>query len=143
MPKRILVPLDGTESSEAIVPVVSALAAGSGASLRLLHVAPVPESVIGYDGRTIAYVDQETDRVMAEGLRDLERIEVQLEGAPVESAVRFGDPVEEILTESEAFDADLIALATPSRNRFARAVLPGVAEQVTRKAAVPVLVLRV
>jgi universal stress protein A len=143
MPKRILVPLDGTESSEAIVPVVSALASGSGASLRLLHVAPVPESVVGSHGRFVAYVDQEMDRVTLEGLRDLERVEAQLAGAPVERTVRFGDPVEEILTESEAFDADLIALAAPSRNRFARALVPGVAEQVTRKAAMPVLVLRV
>jgi nucleotide-binding universal stress UspA family protein len=143
MPKRILVPLDGTESSEAIVPVVAALASGSGASLRLLHVAPVPETVVGSHGRVVAYVDQQMDRITAEGLRDLERIEAQLEGTPVESTVRFGDPVEEILIEGEAFDADLIALAAPSQGRLRRALLPGVADQVTRKAPMPVLVLRV
>jgi nucleotide-binding universal stress UspA family protein len=143
MPKRILVPLDGTESSEAIVPVVAALASGSGASLRLLHVAPVPETVVGSHGRFVAYVDQQMDRITAEGLRDLERIEAQLEGTPVESTVRFGDPVEEILIEGEAFDADLIALAAPDQGRLRRALLPGVADQVTRKAPMPVLVLRV
>ena len=33
------------------------------------------------------------------------RIEAQLDGIPVETVVRFREPVEEILLEAEAFDA--------------------------------------
>ncbi len=143
MPKRILVPLDDTESSEAIIPVVAALALEGGASVRLLRVAPVPECVVGPYGRTIAYVDQQMDRVTAEGLLDLSRSEAQIAGVPVESTVRFGDPVEEILLEGEAFDADLIALVTSNRSRVRGALSPGVAEQVMRKAPMPALILRV
>ena len=60
----------------------------------------------------------------------------------MESVVRFGEPAQEILLEAEAFDADLIALATSNRGRLRGALLPGVAERVARKAPVPTLVLR-
>jgi nucleotide-binding universal stress UspA family protein len=143
MSKRILVPLDGQESGEAIVPVVVALAAESGASVRLLRVAPVPGLVVGPYGRTIAYVDQEMARATADGLRDLTHIEAQFCGVPVESVVRFGDPAEEILLEAEAFDADLIALTTSRRSRLRTVLSAGVAGRVMRKASIPMLVLQV
>lgn len=143
MAKRILVPLDDAESSEEIIPLVSALASGAGSSVRLLRVESVPAQVMGPAGRTIAYVDQEMDRLTAEGLRDLSRHEARFVGVPVESTVRFGEPVEEILLESEAFDADLIALVTSNRSRLRSALSPDVAERVMRKASTPALVLRV
>ena len=126
MAKRILVPMDTREDSEAIVPVVAAMAHRSGASVRLVRVSPVPERVVGPYGRTIAYSDQEMARLTAAGLDDLHRLEAELEGVPVESVVRFGDPVAEILLEAEAFDADLIALTSSRRGRWHRALWPGV-----------------
>jgi nucleotide-binding universal stress UspA family protein len=141
MAKRILVPIDAREDREAIVPVVAPLARHSGATVRLLRVSPVPERVVGEYGRTIAYSDQEMARVTAEGLDDLHRIEADLHGIPVESVVRFGDPVAEILLEAEAFDADLIALTTSRHGRLRSALSPGVAQQIARKAPVPTLAL--
>ncbi len=142
MAKRVLAPLAARERSAAIVPVVFALAHGSGATVRLLRIFPVPHRVIGPRGETVAYADQEMARLTAEGLDDLRRLEVELDGIPVESVVRFGEPAQEILLEAEAFDADLIALATSNRGRLRGALLPGVAERVARKAPVPTLVLR-
>ena len=142
MMKRILVPLDGHEGSEDIAPIVAAMAAESGGRVRLLRVAPIPEMVVADYGRTVAYVDQEMARITARERDDLARIEAQFVGVPVESVVRFGDPVAEILLEAEAFDADLIALAA-SRGGWFRALLAtGVAEQVARQAPIPALVLR-
>jgi nucleotide-binding universal stress UspA family protein len=141
MAKRILAPIDARERSEAIVPIIRALALGGGASVRLLRVFPVPDRVIGTRGQTVAYADQEMARLTAEGLDDLRPIESELDGIPVESVVRFGGPAEEILLEAEAFDADLIALA-PSHHGGLRSVLsPGVARRVVRKARVPTLAL--
>ncbi len=142
MAKRILTPIGAGEHSEAIVPIVRALAQGAGSTVRLLRVFPVPDRVVGSHGRTVAYSDQEMARLTAEGLDDLGRIEAQLDGIPVESVVRFGDTAEEILLEAEAFDADLIALASPGRGRLRSALAPGVAERVARKAPVPTLTLR-
>jgi len=142
MAKRILTPIDGREQSETIVPVVAALARGAGSTVRLLRVFPVPEHVIGPYGRTIAYVDQEMSRLTAEGLDQLAHVEAELAGIPVERVVRFGDPAEEIRLEAEAFNADLVALATTRRSRLGRVLAPGVAERVAREAPVPTLVLR-
>src|SRR5439155_46708 len=65
--KRILVPLDGDERSEAIVPLVAAVARDGGATVRLLRVYPVPERREGTHGRTVEYVDQAMSRLTADG----------------------------------------------------------------------------
>ena len=57
----------------------------------------------------------------------------------MECVVRCGDPVQEILLESEAFGADLIAVATAGRSGLGRTVLGSVAEQVFRKSRLPVV----
>ena len=142
MAKRILIPISADERSETIVPVVSSLARNAGSTVRLMRVFPVPDRVIDSHGRTVAYSDQEMARLTAEGQDDLGRIAAQLDGIPVESVVRFGETAEEILLEAEAFDADLIALTTSGHGRLRRALAPGVAERVARKAPVPTLTLR-
>jgi len=142
MAKRILTPIDGCEESTAVVPVVAALARGAGSTVRLLKVFPVPERVTGQYGRTIAYVDQEMARLTAQGLDELAHVEAELEGIAVERVVRFGEPAQEIALEAQAFQADLVALATDRRNRFASALRPGTVERVVQQVDVPTLVLR-
>ena len=142
MAKRILAPIDTRERSEAIVPVVAALARDAGSTVRLLRVFPIPELVVGAHGRTVAYVDQEMARLTAEGLADLHRLETELAGVPVETVVRFGEPVEEIALEAEAFDADLIALGSARYGRLRSALAPGIAARVGRAADVPTLTLQ-
>src|ERR687897_515663 len=118
MAKRILAPIDARERSEAIVPVVAALARDAGSTVRLLRVFPVPVRVVGDHGRTVAFTDQEMARLTAEGLADLRRV------------------------EAEAFDADLIALGADRQGYLRTALAPGVADRVARKADVPTLTLR-
>jgi len=141
MAKRILVPLDETTKSGSVIEPVADLARGSGATVRLLRVAPEPTDIVS-EGHVVAYVDQEAARLEAEGLDALRAVEVRLHGIPVECAVRFGDPATEILAEAEAFGADLIALATKTASSLSRAVLGSVAEQVFRRAPTPVLLYR-
>jgi len=142
MAKRILAPIDAREHSERVVPVVAALAREMGSTVRLLRVFPVPEHVVDQNGRTVAYVDQEMERLTARGLDDLRPAEDALAGVPVETVVRFGDTADEILLEAEAFDADLIALTSASlRGRVQQLFAPDVAERVIAAAPVPTLVL--
>lgn len=63
MAKRILVPLDQSPVAESVVPLVADLARGSGATVRLLHVAPVPGNLVSKEGRIVAYADQEMQRI--------------------------------------------------------------------------------
>jgi nucleotide-binding universal stress UspA family protein len=67
---------------------------------------------------------------------------VQLGGVPVECVVRFGDPLDEILREAAAFDADLIVVTTAGRSGLSRAILGSVAEAVLRHSEVPVFLMR-
>jgi nucleotide-binding universal stress UspA family protein len=140
--KRIVVPLDGSRVAESVLPVVADLARGGDSSIRLVRVEPEPDSCTDTGGRVVAYVDQEMARLEAEGLDYLRTMEVRLAGFPVELVVRFGDPVEEILKEADAFDADLIAVTTAGRSGLGRAVLGSVAERVFRRAETPVLLYR-
>ena len=142
MVKRILAPIGESDRNEEIVPVVSALAQGAGSTVRLIRVFPVPESVVDSNGHTVVYGHQEMERLTSEGLADLARVQAQLEGIPVESVVRFGEPVEEILLEADAFDADLIALEAPRPGRLLGALAPDVAARLAMKARVPTLTLR-
>jgi nucleotide-binding universal stress UspA family protein len=142
MAKRILAPIDGREESEAIVPIVRALARGDGSTVRLLRVYPVPEHVVGPHGRTIAYSDQEMARLTNEGHEGFAHIEAELGHVPVASVVRFGDAREEILLEAEAFGADLIALVGSKDGRVRSVFAPGIAERIAHEAPIPTLVLR-
>ncbi len=142
MAKRILVPLDKSMTAEAVVDVVADTARGGGATVRLLHVAAVPDNV-ETEGRVIAYVDQEMTRLSDEALDYLRAVEARLDGVPVEIAVRFGDPVSEILADADSWGADLLALTIRCRHRLARLIVGSTADEVCRRAPVPVLLLRV
>ena len=141
MAKRILVALDRTTAPEALLDFVSDAARGGGATVRLLHVAPEPESFVDAEGRTVVYVDQELARLQAEGLDALRTFELHFADSDVDSVVRFGDPAHEILLEAEEFGAELIAMPT-LRNAIKRVVCGSVAEKVARVAPMAVLLLR-
>lgn len=142
MVKRILVPLDETTDHESILPLVADLARGAGATVRLLHVAPVPDNVVDVEGRIVAYSDQEMSRLQSEWRDYLDSVQFLLGGVPAEPAFRFGDPVEQILAEAADMDADLIAVTTVCRSGVKRALLGSVAEQVVKRARTSVLLLR-
>ena len=141
MAKRILVPLSQGERAEAVLPLVTDMALAGGATVRLLHVAPLAELRTDAYGRVIAYANQESDRLERQGRDYLRLVGARLEGVPIESAVRFGDPREEILLEAEVFGADLIALTTAPRRRLVPRALGRVAGRVVRKAETPVMLL--
>jgi nucleotide-binding universal stress UspA family protein len=141
MYKKILVPLDRSPEAEAVLPVAARLARADGAVVRLLHVAPNPVAVL-VEGGMPAYVDQEIDRLRYEALDYLRGAASRLAGVPVEFAVHFGDPADEIIEEAKEFGADLIAMATHGRTGLARVVLGSVAEKILRTAPGPVLAIR-
>jgi universal stress protein F len=142
--KRILVPLDLRTEPDAVAQVVADAARGAGAAVRLLYVAPVPDAVEDVDGHIVSYADQEAARLEADALDDLHVIEILLDGIPVESVVRFGDPAEEILAEADAFGADLIAL-TRARGAGAglrRLLRGGTTLRICRRARTAVMLLQ-
>jgi nucleotide-binding universal stress UspA family protein len=140
--KRILVPLDGSERAETAAAFAANLARGSGGSLRLLRVSPVPKQWIDESGRVIVYADQEMERLTAAGRDYLETVRAQLPVVPMESVVRFGKPAEEILAEAEAYGPDVIVLPTGRPSWFKRVTGGGIGQWLLRKAPVPVVLVR-
>ena len=141
MPKRMLVPLDQMLEAEAVLPFV-ADAVAAGATVRLLHVAPRPENIIDADGRVIAYADQEMARLEAEGLDYLRAVEARLPDGPMECVVRFGNPVDRILDEAQAFGADTIIVTTGHHRGLSRLILGSTAEQLFPRSDGTVVIVR-
>ena len=139
MAKRILVPLDGSAAAEVVLPIVAGLARNAGGSVRLLNVQPVPTAVVAEFGRVVAYADQEMARLQAAAEVYLEGAAAILEGVPVETVVRFGEPTEEVLLEAQAWEADLIVMAG-SAPTFWPLRWRRVSGEVARRAHVPVLI---
>ena len=139
--RKILVPLDRSAGSEAVLPAVGELARAEGAEVRLLHVAPPVYPVI-VGNRVIAYADQETARIEQEVLHYLKKAAAGLWGIEVELAVRFGAPVQEIVKEAESAGVNLIAMATHRRTGVRRFLKGSVAERVERATTIPVLLVR-
>lgn len=143
MPKRILVPLKGTAEDEAVLTTVAPLANQVGATLRLVHVAPVPHNVAAESGRVIMYADQEMSRISAQWSGYLGGIAATLHDPAIESVVRFGDPVDEILAEADAWGADLVAMTTARPRWFGWRGLRSIATAVSRRARIPVLLYQI
>jgi len=124
-----------------VVPVVAALARDTGAAVRLLRVFPLPSEVTTPQGWMVASVDQEMARLESRALSDFAPAEIELAGLPVETVVRYGDPVEEIAHEADTFGADLIALTGGRRGRLRTALAPSLAQRLQRQTDTPTLVL--
>jgi nucleotide-binding universal stress UspA family protein len=140
--KKILVPLDGSETSEAILSEIEKLASAFGSSICLLHVVPTlifpgaVESALQYE--TIA------EALTNEGEAYLRTVEKRLKdkGLTVESQLVHGNEAHVILEHSDRKDIDLIAMSTHGRSGVSRWLLGSVAEKIIRHATKPIVLLR-
>ncbi len=137
----ILVPVDGSPGSEAVLAAVGELARAHGARVRFLKVMS-PVKAVASDERVVAFADQESERLELEARAYLKGLAGRLPGVAVAEAVRFGEPAAEIVEEAEAAGADLIAMASRRREGFRRLVRRSVAAQVERKTTIPLLLVR-
>jgi nucleotide-binding universal stress UspA family protein len=140
-PRTILVPLDGHVGSEAVLDTVALLARTAGATVRLLRVARRPDAVVTDDGRVVAFADQESGRIEREARAYLDGMATRLPGVSVQPAVRFGDPVTEILEEAETTGAEVIAMASHCRGGAARGVTRSIAGRLGRLTRIPIVLV--
>ena len=134
---RILVPLDGSEIAEGVIPYVTQLAAGLQAGV-LLHTVVDPDPTS----------EQEVSEIEADLLKDFEtglmRVAWQIKdmGVEVNTVATIGRrPSEQILETAEAESCDLIALATHGRNAIGRGLLGSVTDRVVHCSTIPVLTI--
>lgn len=136
---KILVPLDGSGRSEAVLPVVERLAGPFDFTVELLHVVePPPAAALPEISSRLAEM---LSLRYAEGEAYLEKVAGPLEarGLRVSPTVREGPAVEVIQEQARGAAVGLIAMSTHGRSGLGRLLLGSVAERVLRTAEVPVL----
>jgi nucleotide-binding universal stress UspA family protein len=139
---RILVPLDGSKLSEAVLPHVEEIAKGLNCEIVLLHVVPLPVPVFDtpaspFDHNLLRDQENEAKRYLKEMCAKLE-----LDEARVAYLVREGDVTQVILETAQDQQADLIAMSTHGRSGAMRWLLGSVTDRIVRHSPIPVLAIR-
>jgi nucleotide-binding universal stress UspA family protein len=139
-PKRtILVPLDGSELAEAVLPHVEALAEQSGVELVDVVLLRVAESPVMSD-----HYFSNIPETRAEIEKYLARVEKRLRkaGLSVQSRVLTGEPAEQIVDYASASPFSLVVMSTHARSGLSRWVLGSVAMKVVSGVSSPILLVR-
>ncbi len=150
---NILVPLDGSELGEKVLPIARELAQLTGATTHLLQVIsrqPELEAARGRGGESIQALEMERDaaRRLVEartnrGKKLLEDLAAQLqnEGIKVTTALREGPADVNIVDYAKEADIDLIVMSAHGHGGLKRLILGSVTDRVIRSGETSVLVL--
>ena len=134
--QRILVPLDGSGCGENVLPKVEEMASNLGAGICLLRVT----SAHTFPGADPTEAQVKVVRAAEEYLKGLED-QLKAKGFDVDTHVRYGDEVEEILDHAALKEIDLIAMSRGHAG-VKQFFLGCVAEKVLRHAPKPVFLVR-
>lgn len=142
MYKRILVPLDGSELAERILPHVEAIAKGTGAEVILLRTTDPRHGAIAAEAPTEAQKWVASDQARA--ARYLEGVAKRLTDAGIQAKleVLVGEPAVEILTAAEKENVDLIAMMSHGGTGFSYFERGSVAEKILKYSPRPMLMVR-
>ncbi len=141
--RRILVPLDGSELAEQVLPVISPMAAALDSEIILFRV-PSVQFGSWAGGDWYVYLGDVSEIVDVEARSYLDDVAGRLrtQKIDVSTATRLGGVAESIIDYSEANGIDLIAMCTHGRTGLARWALGSVADRVLRAGNTPILLVR-
>jgi nucleotide-binding universal stress UspA family protein len=154
MYKKILVPLDGSELAECVLPHVEAIAKGCEVAnvvfVRVVEPAHLPVATEFAGGGSFSEEDAaksrkaQDDHNKAEAKKYLNDIITRSKygGSALKAEVIMGKPADAIADYAEKKGVDLIVIATHGRSGVSRWVHGSVADKVLRSACVPVLMVR-
>jgi nucleotide-binding universal stress UspA family protein len=129
---NLLIPLDGSEAAETVLPFARLLAGALKIPIRLLVVVDVSVMTAHIAADKARYLDE----LIAGGERTsrayLKELSASLNGFSVEDSVERGDPAEVIIEKAAQEKGTLVAMATHGRSGFDRWLLGSVAEKVLR-----------
>ncbi len=145
MYKRILVPIDGSDTGKRGLKEAIALAADQKATLYVLHV--TSDFPIMLEMANTINFDQYREGLHQVGRQMLDEAKVLAQAAGVEAETQIRDlkggrVAEAIVQEAKSSRCDLIVIGTHGRRGFRRALLGSDAEAVLRDAPAPVLLVR-
>lgn len=136
--KKILVPIDGSTFSEAVLPHIRALAMTYNADVHLMRVETPYEPPWGVVLTSLPEPMQLEPAEQLEILAD----QLKVEGIKATTEVIRGHAAESILECARHRNVDLIAMTTHGRSGISRWLMGSVASKVVHAATVPVLLIR-
>ncbi|HEY33597.1 MAG TPA: universal stress protein [Dehalococcoidia bacterium] len=143
--KKILVPLDGSPESEAVIPHVAWLASGLGADVILFQALAGGYHTItakGYEYTVYPEQQLASDKAFAEDYLTRVGKQFKEKGAKPGAEVRPGDAAEEIIEFADEVRADMVAMSTHGRSGVGRWIFGSVAEKVLHEGNNPLLLVR-
>jgi nucleotide-binding universal stress UspA family protein len=138
---RILVPVDLSEHTDALVAHAQEVALAYDASIELLHVVERVALPPAYGLEPLALDSTDVKERAREDL-DRRADELSEDGIEVFVTVRTGYPSEVILESAADGDVDLVMVATHGFSGVKRLLLGSVAERVVRRVECPVLTVK-
>lgn len=141
MYKRILVPLDGSSSSEEVFKHVVPLTQAFDAEMILLQVLLEPAEEFAIPTSPLS-PPMEIRKLQTKTRAYLKKVcaKLEKEGTRVSYLIRQGGVAERILEVAEVMEADLIAMSSHGHSPTRVFLLGSVTYQVVRHSALPVLV---
>jgi nucleotide-binding universal stress UspA family protein len=144
--KSIIVPLDGSELAESVLPMVAGLAKKLNLEIQLFQAYHIPYSVYaGDEGYFSANYDELIGGVRDEASKYLDKKAAELKDlgvAKVSCLTKEGFPGDEIVSLGQKTPDNLIVMCSHGRSGVRRWVLGSVAETVVRHSGDPVLITR-
>ncbi len=144
MIKKILLPLDGSELGEKILPLIVDIARCYQAEVILITVGGISASQHSEDGfifEDIKSIADQLEKTAEKNLSDLAE-SLERQGLKASWIYTGGNAAKEILSYAEAHRIDLIAMTTHGNGEIGW-VLGSVAHKVLTHSTIPVLLLRV
>ena len=140
--RRILCPIDFSETSKPAFEYAVALAAQLGAELELLHVYQLPAYALPEGGLEIlAGLEAEIENRLQQQLDEFAKHSTE-PSVKITTVLGTGVPYVEIIRAAKQRKADLIVIGTHGRTGLAHLLIGSVAERVVRTSEVPVLSIR-
>lgn len=145
--QRILVPTDGTATSNRAVQAAAGVANRFGATLTLFHATPEFRSPYYPEGAAIAWPSKKQylaeSAESADNLLALAKAPVERKGVKVATVHVYNDfPAEAIVAAAAKAKADLIVMASHGRKGLQKLMLGSETQKVLALTKLPVLVVR-
>lgn len=146
MYKKILVPLDGSDLAECVLPHVESIAKGCGVQkvvyLRIVEPLTVTSALGPYLTEHDMQNINSQNRAAAEKYLSQLAKQAKYGAVTIQSEVVVGNAADSIADYASKSGVDLIIMATHGRSGVSRWVWGNVADRVLRSACIPVLMVR-
>ena len=152
--EKVIVPLDGSDLAERVLPMAAAISAKVGGKLILIHAvesvaqrmvtAPSVFEAPSAAATNFDLMQQAVDAEKETTKAYLSSVKSRYAGqvADIEAVIIDGDAAHSIVGYARQINADLIAMSTHGRGGLGRLVFGSVADAILRSSRVPVLMQR-